>query len=152
MRERVILAFESSCDETAVAVMRGGRVLASRIASQVEIHERFGGVVPEVASRNHLRAAGPLLRATMDEAGIEWSEVDGVAATIGPGLATSLMVGVCLAKGVAVGLGKPFLGINHMEGHALSPFYGTADGVVPAVGLVVTGGHTLLMHIRGLGA
>lgn len=151
MSEQVILAFESSCDETAVAVMRGGRVLASRIASQVEIHERFGGVVPEVASRNHLRAAGPLLRATMDEAGMGWSEVDAVAATIGPGLATSLMVGVCLAKGVAVGLGKPFLGINHMEGHALSPFYGTADGVVPAVGLVVSGGHTMLIHIRGLG-
>ena len=151
MSEQVILAFESSCDETAVAVMRGGRVLASRIASQVEIHERFGGVVPEVASRNHLRAAGPLLRATMDEAGMGWSDVDAVAATIGPGLATSLMVGVCLAKGVAVGLGKPFLGINHMEGHALSPFYGTADGVVPAVGLVVSGGHTMLIHIRGLG-
>ncbi len=151
MSEQVILAFESSCDETAVAVMRGGRVLASRIASQVEIHERFGGVVPEVASRNHLRAAGPLLRATMEEAGMGWSDVDAVAATIGPGLATSLMVGVCLAKGVAVGLGKPFLGINHMEGHALSPFYGTADGVVPAVGLVVSGGHTMLIHIRGLG-
>jgi N6-L-threonylcarbamoyladenine synthase len=87
----------------------------------------------------------------MDEAGMGWSEVDAVAATIGPGLATSLMVGVCLAKGVAVGLGKPFLGINHMEGHALSPFYGTADGVVPAVGLVVSGGHTMLIHIRGLG-
>lgn len=151
MRARVILAFESSCDETAVAVMRGGRVLASRIASQVEIHERFGGVVPEVASRNHLRAAGPLLRATLDEAGMEWSEVDAVAATIGPGLATSLMVGVCLAKGVAVGLGKPFLGINHMEGHALSPFYGTPHGVLPAVGLIVSGGHTMLVRIRALG-
>jgi N6-L-threonylcarbamoyladenine synthase len=148
---RVILAFESSCDETAVAVMRGGRVLSSRIASQVEIHERFGGVVPEVASRNHLRAVGPLLKATLEEARIGLAEVDAVAATIGPGLATSLMVGVCLAKGVAVGLGKPFLGINHMEGHALSPFYGTAQGVVPAVGLIVSGGHTLLVHIRGVG-
>jgi N6-L-threonylcarbamoyladenine synthase len=148
---RVILAFESSCDETAVAVMCGGRVLSSRIASQVEIHERFGGVVPEVASRNHLRAVGPLLKATLEEARIGLAEVDAVAATIGPGLATSLMVGVCLAKGVAVGLGKPFLGINHMEGHALSPFYGTAQGVVPAVGLIVSGGHTLLVHIRGVG-
>ncbi len=147
----VILAFESSCDETAVAVLRGGRVLSSRIASQVDIHERFGGVVPEVASRNHLRAVGPLLRAAMDEAGLLISEVDAVAATIGPGLATSLMVGVCLAKGVAVGLGKPFLGVNHMEGHALSPFYGTADGVLPAVGLIVSGGHTMLIHIRGMG-
>lgn len=151
MMGRVILAFESSCDETAVAVMRGGRVLSSRIASQVEIHERFGGVVPEVASRNHLRAVGPLLKATLEEARIGLAEVDAVAATIGPGLATSLMVGVCLAKGVAVGLGKPFLGINHMEGHALSPFYGTAQGVVPAVGLIVSGGHTLLVHIRGVG-
>lgn len=151
MMGRVILAFESSCDETAVAVMRGGRVLSSRIASQVEIHERFGGVVPEVASRNHLRAVGPLLKATLEEARIGLAEVDAIAATIGPGLATSLMVGVCLAKGVAVGLGKPFLGINHMEGHALSPFYGTAQGVVPAVGLIVSGGHTLLVHILGVG-
>ena len=151
MRDRSVLAFESSCDETAVAVMRGREVMASRIASQVEVHERFGGVVPEVASRNHLRAIAPLLRATLDEASIGIHEVDVVAATVGPGLATSLMVGVCLAKAVAVGLGRPFLGINHMEGHALSPFYGRPEGVEPAIGLIVSGGHTMLVRIGGVG-
>ncbi len=151
MSEKVVLAFESSCDETAVAVLRGERVLASRIASQIEIHERFGGVVPEVASRNHLRAVGPLLRRTLSEAGVALGAVDVVAATVGPGLATSLMVGVCLAKGIAVGLGRPFLGINHMEGHALSPFYGLNSGVQPAIGLIVSGGHTMLVRIGGLG-
>ena len=154
-----ILAIETSCDETAVAILRGRdghaakELLASEVASQVAAHERFGGVVPEVASRNHLVCAPRLLDRAMRTANIDLSNIDAFAATSGPGLASSLMIGASIAKGLAIGFGRPYLAINHLEGHLLSPFFDNADGdeqVRPNVSLIVSGGHTMLVRVRGL--
>ncbi len=146
----MILAIETSCDETAVAILRGrDELLASEVASQIDLHRAYGGVVPEAASRQHLRELPLLLEHTLDKAGVSLTEVDAFAATAGPGLASSLMIGVGAAKGLALGTGKPYLGLNHLEGHLLSPFFGDGRGVRPAVGLIVSGGHTLLVDIDG---
>jgi N6-L-threonylcarbamoyladenine synthase len=144
-----IFAIETSCDETAVAVLRGGDLLASEVASQTALHEAYGGVVPEVASRNHLLHLPRLLERAVATAGITLGEVDAFAATSGPGLATSLMIGASAAKGLALGAGKPYLAINHLEGHLLSPFFGAE--VEPNVALIVSGGHTLLVEVRAVG-
>jgi N6-L-threonylcarbamoyladenine synthase len=147
----LVLGIETSCDETAVAVVRGGELLCSEIASQMELHRAYGGVVPEVASRNHVTQLRPLLDAAIQRAGIALDEVDVFAATSGPGLATSLMVGLAAAKGLAIGCGKPFLAVNHLEGHLLSPFFGRAGGVQQCLALIVSGGHTLLVHVKDVG-
>ncbi len=150
---KTVLAIETSCDETAVAVLRDRELLASDVASQVAAHEKFGGIVPEVASRNHLLYAPRLLDRAIRGAGIEMSVVDAFAATSGPGLASSLMIGASIAKGLAIGFGKPYLAINHLEGHLLSPFFRGADGnekVRPNVSLIVSGGHTMSVLVRGL--
>ena len=146
-----VLAIETSCDETAVAILRGATLLASEVASQIALHAPYGGVVPEVASRNHLRMLKPVLLRALETAKIPLNAVTAFAATNGPGLATSLMIGTSAAKGLAVATGKRFLAINHLEGHLLSPFFGTPLGVRPAVGLVVSGGHTLLVDLEGVG-
>ncbi len=154
-----VLALETSCDETAVAILRGrdGRsgpkLLASEVASQVAAHEKYGGIVPEIASRNHLLFAPQLLDRTVSVAKINLSDVDAFAATSGPGLASSLMVGASIAKGLAIGFGKPYLAINHLEGHLLSPFFSGADGeagIRPNVSLIVSGGHTILVRVHAL--
>lgn len=146
---KTILAIETSCDETAVAILRGNELLASEVASQTE-HEAYGGVVPEVASRNHLLHAPRLLENALGGAGIAMNEVDAFAATSGPGLASSLMIGASIAKGLALGAGRPYLAINHLEGHLLSPFF-TGDYEIAAnVSLIVSGGHTLLVEVRGI--
>ena len=147
----LVLAIETSCDETAVAVLRGTQLLASEVASQIALHVITGGVVPEVAARDHLRVLKPVIQRALGDAGIALAEVDAFAATRGPGLATSLMIGTSAAKGLAVGFRKPYLAINHLEGHLLSPFFGTAEGVRPAIGLIVSGGHTMLVQIEALG-
>ena len=135
-----------------MAVLRGrSELLASEIASQIDLHQAYGGVVPEAASRQHLREIAPLIEHALRTAGVRLEEVDAFAATNGPGLASSLMIGAAVAKGLALGSGKPFLGINHLEGHLLSPFFRQADGIRPSVGLVVSGGHTLLVAIDGFG-
>jgi N6-L-threonylcarbamoyladenine synthase len=144
-----ILALETSCDETAVAILRGRDLLASEVASQIAEHEQFGGVVPEVASRNHLVHAPRLLERATRDAKIKVADVDAFAATSGPGLASSLMIGASIAKGLAIGFGKPYLAINHLEGHLLSPFFGETE-LRPNVALIVSGGHTLLIHARAL--
>ncbi|HEX4640943.1 MAG TPA: tRNA (adenosine(37)-N6)-threonylcarbamoyltransferase complex transferase subunit TsaD [Chthoniobacterales bacterium] len=141
-----ILAIETSCDETAVAILRGTELLASEIASQTE-HEAYGGVVPEVASRNHLVHAPRLLEQALENAGMALGDVDAFAATSGPGLASSLMIGASVAKGLALGAGKPYLAVNHLEGHLLSPFFGR-NAIEPNVSLIVSGGHTLLVEVR----
>jgi tRNA N6-adenosine threonylcarbamoyltransferase len=148
---RVVLAIETSCDETSVAILRGCReVLAHGVASQASIHAQYGGVVPEVASRNHLAILPRLLRDTLSQAELSLQEIDAFAATSGPGLAAALLVGVSAAKGLALGMGKPFLAINHLEGHLLSPFFG--EEVIPShVALIVSGGHTLLFDVEGHG-
>jgi N6-L-threonylcarbamoyladenine synthase len=144
-----ILAIETSCDETAVAILRGNELLASEVASQTE-HEAYGGVVPEVASRNHLLHAPRLLAKALGLAGIALNEVDAFAATSGPGLASSLMIGASIAKGLALGAARPYLAVNHLEGHLLSPFFSNTFEIEPNVSLVVSGGHTLLVEVRGI--
>jgi tRNA N6-adenosine threonylcarbamoyltransferase len=151
-----ILAIETSCDETAVAILRGRNrhcgpeLLASEVASQIAEHEKFGGVVPEVASRNHVAQLQRLLERAMASAKITINEIDAFAATSGPGLASSLLVGNSAAKGLAIGAGKPFLAINHLEGHLLSPFFGR-EKIDPNIALIVSGGHSLLVNVRGVG-
>jgi N6-L-threonylcarbamoyladenine synthase len=155
-----ILALETSCDETGVAILRGrnrhsgSELLASEVASQIAAHEKYGGIVPEIASRNHLVDAPRLLERATRDARIGMPEVDAFAATSGPGLASSLMIGASIAKGLAIGFDKPYLAINHLEGHLLSPFFGGADGdgqIRPNVSLIVSGGHTISIRVYGLG-
>ena len=153
MSRSLVLAIETSCDETAVAVLRSPReILASEIASQIDLHRKYGGVVPEVASRNHLPRIRPLIEAALRRSGSSLAEIDCVAATRGPGLLTSLLVGYSAAKGLAIGLGKPFIGVNHLEGHLLSPFLQGPDRPLPSVNLIVSGGHTMLVQIIGVGS
>ena len=153
MSRALVLAIETSCDETAVAILRAPRdILASEVASQIDLHQRFGGVVPEVASRNHLPRIRPLIEAALHRSGSSLTDIDCVAATRGPGLLTSLLVGYSAAKGLAIGLGKPFIGINHLEGHLLSPFLPGIDRAFPSIGLIVSGGHTMLVRSTGIGA
>jgi N6-L-threonylcarbamoyladenine synthase len=151
LRGACILAIETSCDETAVAIFNEGRLVASEVASQMAIHSEFGGVVPEVASRNHLSALRPTLERAFSSAGLSLNDVDAVAATNGPGLATSLMLGMSMAKGLAVALKLPFIAVNHMEGHLLSPFMRDPEGPCDSIGLVVSGGHTLLVRVFEVG-
>jgi N6-L-threonylcarbamoyladenine synthase len=148
---RIILAIETSCDETSVAILRGSReVLAHNVASQASLHARYGGVVPELASRNHLAILPDLVAKTLAEAELRLSAIDAFAATIGPGLPAALLVGASAAKGLALGADRPFLAVNHLEGHLLSPFFG--ENVIPAhVALIVSGGHTLLFDVEGYG-
>jgi N6-L-threonylcarbamoyladenine synthase len=162
----IVLALETSCDETGVAILRrrngdsASDLLASEVASQIAVHEKYGGIVPEIASRNHLIYAPRLLDRAASSANIGLSEIDAFAATSGPGLASSLMIGASIAKGLAIGFGKPYLAINHLEGHLLSPFFGSGIGILPILGtsagsrrhisLVVSGGHTMSIFVRDL--
>jgi N6-L-threonylcarbamoyladenine synthase len=149
--KRPILAIESSCDETAAAILTPpGTILASLIASQAAEHARFGGVVPEVASRNHLLAIDPLVRRTLAQAGIRPADLGAVAATSGPGLAPALLVGASYAKGFSLALGVPYLALNHLEGHLLSPFLGH-ETIPHHIALLVSGGHTQLAEVRAAG-
>jgi N6-L-threonylcarbamoyladenine synthase len=149
VEEAVVLAVETSCDETAAAVLRGtGSLLGSCIFSQAALHAGFGGVVPEVASRSHLEALPEVLRAALKEAQMVPEDPDFYAATTGPGLAPALLVGAAAARGMAAGARRPFIGVNHLEGHLLSPFFGENE-IPPHAALVVSGGHTLLFDVSG---
>ncbi len=151
-----VLGFESSCDETGVALVEtrpGGvpRLLAEALHSQVDLHAAYGGVVPELASRDHIRRVLPLARQVMQQAGCTLAEVDLVAYTRGPGLAGALLVGAGVAVALAAALGKPALGVHHLEGHLLSPFLAEPAPEFPFVALLVSGGHTQLMQVEGVG-
>jgi len=147
-----VLGIETSCDETAAAVVEDGtRILSSQIASQVEIHARYGGIVPEVASRQHLLAIIPILQQAMAEAGVSWGDVDGIAVTIGPGLAGSLLVGVNMAKALALAHGIPITGVNHLEGHIYANWLINRRVNFPVVCLIVSGGHSDLVLMKGHG-
>jgi len=155
-----ILGIETSCDETAAGIVEdGGRILASVVASQTEIHARYGGIVPELASRQHVRQIGPTIRAAVEAAGLGWGGIDAVAVTHGPGLAGSLIVGVNAAKGLAASLGTPLVGVNHLEGHIYASWVETGSGGrlppldpdFPLMCLVVSGGHTDLILMQGHG-
>ncbi len=125
----LILGIESSCDETAAAVVRGGgEVLANVVASQMKLHANYGGVVPELASREHLRNIVPVVRAAMAEAGVGFADLDAIAVTEGPGLAGALLVGITYAKALALGLGKPLVAVNHLEGHIHAVLMGAWRG------------------------
>jgi N6-L-threonylcarbamoyladenine synthase len=148
-----VLAIETSCDETAAAVVEDGRrLLSSVVSSQSALHKAFGGVVPEVASRAHLELLGPVVDEAMAEAGVGPGDLDAVAATIGPGLVGSLLVGVSAAKGYAWAWGLPFVGVNHMEGHLHAAFLEDPELSLPTVVLLVSGGHTMLVLMQGDGA
>src|ERR1700723_68408 len=151
--ERLILGIESSCDETAAAIVAGGlRGLSSVVASQTEIHRKYGGVVPELASREHLRQIVPVVREAIEQAHVSLTDLDAVAVTHGPGLVGALLVGVTYGKVLALALGKPLIGVNHLEGHVHAVFLEAhAAGRVPtlpAVCLIVSGGHTILYNVK----
>jgi N6-L-threonylcarbamoyladenine synthase len=147
-----ILGIETSCDETAAAVVEDGtRILSNQIASQVEIHARYGGVVPEVASRQHLLSIIPILDQAIAEAKATWSDLAGVAVTVGPGLAGSLLVGVNVAKAIALAHGLPIIGVNHLEGHIYANWLGGNSISFPVVCLIVSGGHSDLVLMKGHG-
>jgi N6-L-threonylcarbamoyladenine synthase len=152
----IVLGIESSCDETGVALVQAGagtppRLLAEALHSQAAMHADYGGVVPELASRDHIRRVLPLARQALADAGIELSAVDLVAYTRGPGLAGALLVGAGVAVSLGTALAKPTLGVHHLEGHLLSPFLGTPVPEFPFVALLVSGGHTQLMRVNGVG-
>ena len=147
-----VLGIETSCDETAAAVVEDGvRILSNRIASQVEIHARYGGIVPEVASRQHMLAIIPIISRAMTDSETTWSELGGIAVTVGPGLAGSLLVGVNAAKAIASARGLPVTGVNHLEGHIYANWLSDQVVSFPVICLIVSGGHSDLVLMRGHG-
>ena len=148
-KDIVVLGIESSCDETSIAVVKNGReVLSNVISSQIDIHKRFGGVVPEVASRNHVMAIPNVLDQAVLEAGIKISDIDAIAVTYGAGLIGALMVGVCFAKSLAYALEIPLMAVSHIHGHMCANFITYNDLVPPFVGLIVSGGHTAIVEVK----
>jgi N6-L-threonylcarbamoyladenine synthase len=151
-----LLALETSCDETSAAVVRDGRVLSSAVSSQIKLHAEYGGVVPELAAREHLRNLMPVVQTALREAGVQPEQLDAVAATQGPGLPMALLVGLKAAQAIAFTLRKPFVGINHHEAHLYSPWIASSGGVLaadfnafqPNVSLIVSGGHTMLVKVE----
>jgi N6-L-threonylcarbamoyladenine synthase len=148
----LVLGIESSCDETAVALVRADRtVLAHRVASQMATHQRYGGVVPELAARDHVERLAPMVGAVLAEAGVALRDLDAIAATAGPGLIGGVMVGLVSAKALAWAAGKPIFAINHLEGHALSPRLSQPGLAFPYLLLLVSGGHCQLLRVEGPG-
>ncbi len=145
-----LLAIETSCDETAAAVIRDGELLCNIVASQ-EVHLQYGGVVPELASRAHMAKMVPIVHKALETSGLSLQDIDVVAATYGPGLIGSLLVGLTFAKGLALSLKCPFLGINHLEGHLFSAMLEHPTLEMPFLCLIVSGGHTILAEVRGVG-
>lgn len=144
----LILAIESSCDETAAAVVcDGNTILSSLISSQIDLHRPFGGVVPELASQEHLNKIEPIVNEALGRANVTLTEIDAIAVTQGPGLVGSLLVGVCYSKALAFGLRKPIIGVNHIEGHFYSVVFENPPIEYPALALIVSGGHTNLFHV-----
>ncbi len=158
MRHRVeklenplVLAIETSCDETSVAVVRGREILANEIASQIPIHRLFGGVVPEIASRKHLEAVDGVVNAALETAGIGLRDLDGIAVTYGPGLVGALLTGVTAAKALAFALDIPLVGVHHIEGHIAANYVQDPELIPPFLCLVVSGGHTHLVKVLDYG-
>lgn len=147
----IILAIETSCDETAVAIVNNNQVLSSVVSSQIDLHRLYGGVVPEMASRQHLETINFCLEKAWQETGLTWSEIDGIAATVAPGLVGALMVGMTAAKTLAIVHDKPFIGIHHLEGHIYASYLAESDLKPPFLSLLVSGGHTSLIHVQACG-
>ena len=149
----LILAIETSCDETSVAVVRDGQeILSDKIASQVELHKKYGGIVPEIASRKHVEVVNPLINEALEEAKVDFKQIDAVAATYGPGLVGSLMVGICAAKAIAWSLDLPLIAVNHLEGHIYANFLVPSSKSqvpqFPFICLIVSGGHTMIVLVK----
>lgn len=146
-----ILAIETSCDETSAAVVKEGReILSNIVASQVEFHKKYGGIVPEIASRKHIEVINPIIKEALDKANVELKDIDAVAVTYGPGLVGSLLVGICAAKAIAYSLNIPLIGVNHLEAHIYANFL-NAGTVFPFVCLIVSGGHTMVILVKDHG-
>ena len=146
-----VLSIETSCDETAVAIVNNRKVLSSVIASQIPIHRQYGGVVPEVASRQHLLIITDLIAEAIESAQLNWTEIDGIAATVAPGLVGALMIGMSAAKTLAILHNKPFLGVHHLEGHIYASYLSSPELKPPFLCLLVSGGHTSLIHVQDCG-
>lgn len=152
MDKKLILAIESSCDETSAAVVQDGRIILSNIiSSQIDTHKKFGGVVPEVASRMHIEVVDAVVKEALEEANVSLNDIDVIGVTYGPGLVGALLVGLQYAKGLAVGAKKPLIGVNHIEGHICANYIQHHDLKPPFVSLVVSGGHTFIVHVKDYG-
>lgn len=150
MTEPLVLGIETSCDETGVGIVRGHTLMADAVASSVESHARYGGVVPEVASRAHLEVMVPTINRACKEAGIKLSDVDAIAVTVGPGLVGALLVGVAAAKSLAYALGKPIYGVNHLASHVAVDTLEHGPLPEPAIAMLVSGGHSSILHVPNL--
>src|SRR6201994_4941578 len=150
MTDPLILGFETSCDETGVGIVHGTTLLADAIASSVDEHARYGGVVPEGAGRAHLEAMVPTIRRALDQAGVQPSDLDGIAVTAGPGLAGALLVGVAAAKAYALAAGKPLYGVNHLAAHVAVDTLEHGSLPEPAIALLISGGHSSLLRVDDL--
>ena len=148
-KDIIILGIESSCDETSCAIVKNGReVLSNVINSQIKIHEKFGGVVPEIASRNHVEAISDVTKEALKQAGLTFEDIDGIACTYGPGLVGALLVGVSYAKGLSYSLNKPLVATNHIQGHIAANYISHKNLKPPFLCLIISGGHTHLVHIK----
>ena len=148
----LILGIETSCDETAASVLKGGEQLLSNvIASQDDIHSKYGGIVPELACRRHIECILPVIEKAVNDAGIKLKDIDGIAVTKGPGLIGSILIGVCAAKSLAFTLNIPFIGINHIEGHLNAVFLDKPTPKYPHIALIASGGHTSLFLVQDFG-
>jgi N6-L-threonylcarbamoyladenine synthase len=148
--KRITLGIETSCDETSIAVLKDGReVLSNVISSQIDIHKLYGGVVPEIASRHHLENINPVLEQALEQAGIGLEDVDLIAVTCGPGLVGALLIGVATAKALALATGKPLVGVHHIKGHISANYIESRDLKPPFMSLVVSGGHTSIIDVKG---
>ena len=150
MSEPLVLGIETSCDETAVGIVRGRTLLANVIASSVEEHARFGGVVPEIASRAHLEAMQPTIKKALDDAKVSLSDIDAIAVTAGPGLVGALLVGVGSAAGLAIGLDKPIYAVNHLAAHISVDYLTHKQEIEPTIALLVSGGHSSLLQVNDI--
>jgi N6-L-threonylcarbamoyladenine synthase len=146
-----VLSIETSCDETAVAIVNNRKVCSSVVASQIPIHTLYGGVVPEVASRQHLLTITEAIAQAISEANLDWADIDGIAATVAPGLVGALMIGMSAAKTLAILHDKPFLGVHHLEGHIYASYLSAPELEPPFLCLLVSGGHTSLIHVKDCG-
>jgi len=148
-----VLGIETSCDDTSAAVLDDRAILSNVVSSQDDVHAAYGGVVPELAARSHLESVQPVIRKAMADAGVEFGDLDSIAVTSGPGLVGSLLVGVSVAQGLALRSGRPLVGVNHLEGHVLSPLIGekAVELETPFLALLVSGGHTALYRVRDIG-
>ena len=149
MKDIYVLGIESSCDETSASVVKNGReVLSNVINSQIAIHEQFGGVVPEIASRNHIQNISKVVEKSLEDANLKFQDIDVVTCTYGPGLVGALLVGVSYAKALSYSLQKPFIGTNHIHGHIAANYISHPELKPPFLCLIISGGHTHLVHIK----